>query len=336
MTIVLYKWAESWGLPSLSPACVQVETYLRYTHVPFEVRVCQTPSNSPTGALPAVENDPDVCGLNTIDDFASTKDILQFIQAKVKNLDEHLAPSQKAQLYAFTNLVETKLNPATMYSMWCENAGFKELKKAAFQGKLPFPLDHAISWNQRRLLWQKYGKLNADELFSGAAEVLNAVADIMRSSGGPYFFGDKPTSLDALLAPHLAFYRLSPCSAPALSAALNKHDVLSSVVHQLLANTFTTPIPTPPPTDDSAKASSWSDAAQGNKPKPKKVEPTAAENQYHRNSQLWLMGAGAAIAGYVVLSGRYVKVVQMSQEALSAAVSDDVDDEDEEEEDDEE
>jgi glutathione S-transferase len=47
-------------------------------------------------------------------------------------------------------------------------------------------------------------------------EVLSAVADRLRASPGRFFFGDRPSSLDALLFGHLAFYRHSPVAAPVL------------------------------------------------------------------------------------------------------------------------
>lgn len=42
------------------------------------------------------------------------------------------------------------------------------------------------------------------------------MADRLRASTGRFFFGDRPSSLDALLFGHLAFYRHSPVAAPVL------------------------------------------------------------------------------------------------------------------------
>lgn len=41
---------------------------------------------------------------------------------------------------------------------------------------------------------------------------------------------------------------------------------------------------------------------------PPKVEPSAAELTFRRHSTYWLLGAGAAVAAYVLLSGQYVQV----------------------------
>ncbi len=71
---------------------------------------------------------------------------------------------------------------------------------------------------------------------------------------------------------------------------------------------------------------------QGQKTKQTKPEPTDAEKLFKRNSRLWLIGAGAALLAYVLLSGQYIKVVQ----DLQAMDLGDEDDGDEDEGDDDE
>jgi hypothetical protein len=52
----------------------------------------------------------------------------------------------------------------------------------------------------------------------------------------------------------------------------------------------------------------WSDAANGQKTKDKKTEPTVAEKRFRLHSQFWLIGAGLSMLAYVLLSGQYVKI----------------------------
>jgi hypothetical protein len=58
--------------------------------------------------------------------------------------------------------------------------------------------------------------LHVPQAYQGAVQALGACADRLRSSPGRFFFGDKPSSLDALLFGHLAFYKHSPVAAPVL------------------------------------------------------------------------------------------------------------------------
>lgn len=60
--------------------------------------------------------------------------------------------------------------------------------------------------------------------------------------------------------------------------------------------------------DSGAAGPSWSDAAQGARKPPRPSTLTPAEREFRRNSLLWLAGAGAVVAAYIVFSGRYFNV----------------------------
>lgn len=68
---------------------------------------------------------------------------------------------------------------------------------------------------------------------------------------------------------------------------------------------------------------------QGQRKDTPKPTPTATERAFKRNSLLWLLGAGVAIAGYVLLSGRYIQLVQLTEAALGDGGDDDGGDDDE-------
>ncbi len=60
--------------------------------------------------------------------------------------------------------------------------------------------------------------LCAAQAYTNAVEVLTAVSNKLRASSGDYLFGSQPSSTDALLFGHLAFYLYSPCVAPVLKS----------------------------------------------------------------------------------------------------------------------
>ncbi len=67
-------------------------------------------------------------------------------------------------------------------------------------------------------LWaSSTGYSRRPQAYAAAGEVIDAVADRLRSSGSAYFFGSSPSSLDALLVGHLMYYRSSPAAAPVLA-----------------------------------------------------------------------------------------------------------------------
>ena len=56
----------------------------------------------------------------------------------------------------------------------------------------------------------------SSQMYSDAVAALTALGDRLRSSGGAFFFGSRPSSLDAILAGHLIYYRLCPAAPPIL------------------------------------------------------------------------------------------------------------------------
>uniref|UniRef100_A0A7S3R2Q8 Metaxin n=1 Tax=Dunaliella tertiolecta TaxID=3047 RepID=A0A7S3R2Q8_DUNTE len=334
----LYQWPGAWGLPSVSPACLQVEAYMRLTQQGFTVVTCSTPSKSPTGNLPALERGTDISpgGSN---DFASARNAIQLAKSSMKDLDISLSPSQRAVQLAFASLIQHRLEVATEYSIWCEKHGYREYTKAAFSTQ-PFPLNHVVPWSMRREALRRYAHLKSEEVYDGACEVLAAVADRLSSnSANRFLFGAQPSSLDALLLGHLLFYRSSPAAVPVLKDKVASTPALNAYVDHALAHFFKGQapqafIPTAAQGDaESASTSAsfaWSDAAKGKK-QAKPTEPTAAEKEFRRKSWWWLAGAAMTTVGYILFSNRYLSVEQL-QGMLGGY---DEDDEEEGDEDDE-
>lgn len=46
--------------------------------------------------------------------------------------------------------------------------------------------------------------------------VIGAVSDRLKASGGRYFFGSNPSSIDALIYGHMAYFRASAAVPPTL------------------------------------------------------------------------------------------------------------------------
>ncbi|KAG2500018.1 hypothetical protein HYH03_002300 [Edaphochlamys debaryana] len=312
----LYKWPEAWGLPSLSPACIQAEAYLRLAGADFCVEVCSTASSSPTGQLPCLERGSFLLPADS-DEFASSTALIAYAKKHIRDLDAPLSLGQRADLLAFSTLVETRLNAATTISCWGESRGFSEYKKAAYGNRLPFPLSHLIPWSRQREVLRRLGPAHEDpdKVYQGAIQVLDALADRLRSSGSAFFFGAAASSLDALLAGHLLFYRSSSAAAPVLADKVQSQPVLCEYLDRLLGRHFALPAPARSAVEGAAP--SWSEAARGQKKAPPpKVEPSAAELTFRRHSMYWMAGAGAAIVAYLLMSGRYIKFVPMLEQAL--------------------
>lgn len=106
-----------------------LQAYLRLARVNFAVTECATASASPTGQVPAVESAEDLvsaeAGATAADEFAAARAVMAYLR-KHANLDAGLSAQQRAELLAFATLVETKLQPAILYSTWCEPAAYSQ------------------------------------------------------------------------------------------------------------------------------------------------------------------------------------------------------------------
>lgn len=65
---------------------------------------------------------------------------------------------QKADMLAFTALVERKLEPATAYTTWCEKQSYASHTRSVYGAGLPLPLNHWLPWSQRRAALRRFCK----------------------------------------------------------------------------------------------------------------------------------------------------------------------------------
>ncbi|KAK9824042.1 hypothetical protein WJX72_007256 [[Myrmecia] bisecta] len=295
-------------------ACGQVEAYLRLAKIEFALEDCNAASTSPTGALPAVELESgDLMGGTGHSEFDIAAEVVHQLQERLTDLDTRLSAAQRAELLAFTALIQQKLQLATVYTTWCETQSFTQYTRAAYGASLPFPLNYLLTWSQRRTYLQQFKGQSADKVYHDAGEVYSAVAErlqaVQRQGGGSFFFGSHASSLDALLYAHLAYQQGAPVSAPELRTQLARHPILRSYVERLSSEVFASPAPLPPPSTSEEWTARTEAAASGRSSRAahrEKKKRSAEEERMRRNGRIWLGGAAAAIVGYFVLSGQYI------------------------------
>jgi hypothetical protein len=82
------------------------------------------------GLLPAVDTQSGAGGFapDPATDLDAAAAVIEFLREGVVDLDCILNRQQNADRLAFTCLIETKLNPAVLYSTWCEWHSAKHLR----------------------------------------------------------------------------------------------------------------------------------------------------------------------------------------------------------------
>lgn len=76
------------------------------------------------GQHPAIATSNDIIAEN--EEFQSARACIQHLQSNCQDLDGQLSSSEKADLVAFSSLIQNSLEPATLYSTWCESESFNQ------------------------------------------------------------------------------------------------------------------------------------------------------------------------------------------------------------------
>ena len=64
--ITLYTTPPLWGLPSISPHCTKLETWLRIADIPYKVEITADFNKAPKGKIPFIEYEGELIGDSTL------------------------------------------------------------------------------------------------------------------------------------------------------------------------------------------------------------------------------------------------------------------------------
>jgi glutathione S-transferase len=178
--ITLFQFPSYWNLPSGSPFCIKLETYLKLTKIPYQVK------------LPFIKD-----GDKSIADTSLIIDYLK--KTYGDKLDQNLTLEQKAIMTSVQRLCEDHLYWIIMYERWIPDYGWNVVKPVFF-GKLSGPikwfLPNLIRKNIKKACFNHgIGRFTDEERLQLGKQDLDSIATLLGSK--PYFFGDSPTSLDA-------------------------------------------------------------------------------------------------------------------------------------------
>lgn len=179
--------------------CLSVKAYLRMCDLNFTVEMrANAESMSPCGEVPFLQ-----CSSFVI---AKVDSIINFAQTKGGNLSSFLSNADKADMKAYISLVNIVLHNAELYVSWCDKTTLQEVTKPRFSYNLPWPVNHIVTWQTRSAIKKKlksadwYSK-SIEEVYEEVNNCCHALSE--RLGNQKFFFGDKPTELDAIVFGHL-------------------------------------------------------------------------------------------------------------------------------------
>lgn len=221
--IRLYQFNRTWGIPNLSPFCCKVETYLRMTDIPFEIKAT-LPANAPKGKLPYIEDDDLSLGDSAF--------IIAHLKQHYQDLDQSLDSIERSISVAMQRLIEEDLFWVALFSRWQYTEANWQVNKEAIFGSIP-PLvrDLVAAFYRRKIKQQIYGhgmgRHTTSEIFTRGNQDIDVLSTFLGNK--TYFCGNLPTTLDASAFGMLVNIIQCPIESPLKAHALTKQNLVEFV-----------------------------------------------------------------------------------------------------------
>src|SRR4029453_3330920 len=202
--IKLFQFPRMFGNPNRRPYCCKLETLLRIARVPYEVVDTPDPRQGPKGKLSFIED----AGVRIAD---SSIIVDHLVRTRGVDPDAHLDASQRAIALLVQRTLEEHYAFVLAYTHLIRHEGWQHTR-ARFDSvpTIVRPLIRSVVRGRvRKILW-KQGILrhSHDDVVESALRDWRAVLTVM--CDGPFFFGDEPTGVDAIVFGALAASVLPP------------------------------------------------------------------------------------------------------------------------------
>ncbi|XP_076278784.1 failed axon connections isoform X2 [Lasioglossum baleicum] len=203
--VYLYQFPRTPVLPSISPYCLKVETWLRLNGIKYENVDHKVKFRSKKGSLPFIE----LNGEEIADSTIITRDLSQKFG---KDLDAGLTAEQRSVSHAMISMIENHLMWVDMY--WRTKnldqvlKGYKVNLQHVLGTRIPNGILNfffKITFGRRsakKVKAQGMGVHTPEEVSQFGCADLKVLSDMLADK--PFFFGDDPTTLDVVAFAHLA------------------------------------------------------------------------------------------------------------------------------------
>jgi glutathione S-transferase len=206
--IKLFQFPRAFGIPNLSPYCCKLETWLRIARVPYVVVDTPGPRKGPKGKVPFIED----AGVRIGD---SSLIVDHLVRTRGVDPDARLDASQRATAVLVQRTLEEHYAFVILYTHFIRAEGWRHTR-ANFDSvpALIRPLvSSTVRGRMKKMLWMQGVLRHSDEdIIEAAMHDWRAVLKVM--SDGPFFFGDEPAGVDAIVFGALATSLLTPIESP--------------------------------------------------------------------------------------------------------------------------
>ena len=206
--IKLFQFPRMFAIPNVSPFCCKLETWLRIAHIPYDVVDTPNPRRGPKGKVPFIED-----GSLRIGDSSLIVDHL--VKTRGFDPDARLDAAQRAMALLVQRTLEEHYAFVILYTHFMRAAGWQHMKHTF--DRMPVavrPMVAGLVRRNMRNILHRQGLLrhSDDEIMETARQDWQAVLAVM--SDEPFFFGNEPTGIDAILFGALAPTLMTPVPSP--------------------------------------------------------------------------------------------------------------------------
>ena len=193
--IKLYGFGQNFGLSDVSPFVLKVDAYMRMSGIDFDLSSDFNDfKKAPKGKLPYIKDGDQVIA----DSFFIFNHLKEKYQAP---LESEVTEEQKAISNLIIKSLDENFYWCIVYSRWMRDDTWPSIKEAFF-GAMPVPLKFIVPVVARRgvksaLGKHGIGKHNDKEIMEIAENTLESLSTMLSDKN--YFFGDSPSTLDAVV-----------------------------------------------------------------------------------------------------------------------------------------
>jgi glutathione S-transferase len=193
--ITLYQYPRPRTVPTYSPFCLKLEAYMRWAGVPYQNKFSFKTKGSPTGKMPYIEDGGVV--------YTDSSLIIERLkkQNPAWDLDARLTAEQHALATVIQGVVEDRVVRFSVHLRWADPEGWAEFKKIILYGvpaPIAFLVGKKLHGTQKANSWSHgVGRFKREEVIGFLDRDLESLETLIGTK--KFFFGDEPTSVDAIL-----------------------------------------------------------------------------------------------------------------------------------------
>ncbi|MFB2983862.1 glutathione S-transferase family protein [Microseira sp. BLCC-F43] len=217
--ITLYTTPSVWGIPSTSPACAKLETWLRIAKIPHKTDRTANIAAAPKGKIPFIEYQGKLVG-------DSTLIVEMFKEKEGIDIDSCLTSSERAISLAFRRMLKENTYWGIGYIRYFVDENWRIYKallasmlgnNAPPEGWEPF-LEELRQNYLNQMYVQGLGRHSSEEIYQITTADLQALSDFLADK--PFFMGEQPTTLDATAYGYIGNIIKPPFTSPIVGYAL--------------------------------------------------------------------------------------------------------------------